>query len=103
MLGTVFCSLLRMGRARNPTAARARRPARGPQMRLGRRFLDSTVSAPGGRVLFFKVYLFTYLFERDRDSANVKGAERERERDRIPSKLCTASTEPDGGLEPMKP
>lgn len=45
---TVFCSLLRTGRARNPTAAGARRPARGPQTRLGRCRLDSTVSAPGG-------------------------------------------------------
>ena len=28
------------------------------------------------------------------------GAMREEERERIPSRLCTASTEPDVGLEP---
>ena len=29
-----------------------------------------------------------------------RGRERGRERERIPSRLCPVSTEPDGGLEP---
>ena len=46
--------------------------------------------------LFFK---FMY-FEKDRDGVSGGGAERGRER--IPSRLCTASTEPDSGLELKK-
>ena len=48
--------------------------------------------------LFFKVY-----FWRDRDSVSWGGAERGGgERERIPSRLLTASMEPSLGLEPMK-
>ena len=39
--------------------------------------------------------------ERKRESASGGGAVREGERERIPSRLCTVSTEPDVGLEPM--
>ena len=48
------------------------------------------------------IYLFLKFiyFERDRDSASEGG--RERWRERIPSRLCTASTGPDAGLEPRK-
>ena len=42
--------------------------------------------------------MFIYS-ERGRESSNRRGAERERERERIPSRLCAASTEPDVGLE----
>ena len=38
--------------------------------------------------------------ERDRDRKNMGGAEREWERERIPSRLCAVSMEPDVGLEP---
>ena len=44
--------------------------------------------------------LFIY-FERARESTSMGGAERERERERIPSRLCTVSIELDVGLEPM--
>ena len=39
-----------------------------------------------------------YLFERDRGSVSGEGAERER----IPSKLCTAIAEPGAGLKLTK-
>ena len=42
--------------------------------------------------------LFIY-FERDRDRAREGGAESEGERERPSSRLCTASAEPDVGLE----
>ena len=45
---------------------------------------------------FFKVCLFVYL----RESARRGGAETGRERERIPSRLCTVSTEPNVGLDP---
>ena len=41
-------------------------------------------------------------FERDRDSTSWGGAEREGERERIPSILRTANAEPDSELELMK-
>ena len=44
--------------------------------------------------IFFKVYLFIF---RDRDSMNGGVGERER----IPSRLLAASTEPNAGLQPM--
>ena len=46
---------------------------------------------------FFKVY----LLEKDRDRASGEGAQTEGKR--IPSRLCTASAEPDVGLELTKP
>ena len=48
-------------------------------------------------LLFFKVY----LFERDRDSTSGEGSEREGER--IPSRLCTASAEPVWGSNSPNP
>ena len=51
------------------------------------------------KVFFFK---FVYL-ERDRDTTSRGGADRERERGRIPSRLCTARAEPDMELKPPKP
>ena len=49
----------------------------------------------------YKLFLmFIYLFLRER--ASREGAERERERERIPNRLCTVSAEPDAGLKPMK-
>ena len=39
--------------------------------------------------------------ERDTDSASGGGAERDRGRQKITSRLHTASTEPDAGLYPM--
>ena len=44
----------------------------------------------------FKIYLFTL---KERKRARQKGAEREREKERIPSRLHTTSTEPDVGLK----
>ena len=48
--------------------------------------------------------MFIY-FERERACMSrgeaEREGERERERERIPSGFCTASTEPDMGLEPM--
>ena len=46
------------------------------------------------------VCLFVH-FERDRDSVSRGGAQGEEERERIPSRLCAVSTEPDAGLEAM--
>ena len=40
---------------------------------------------------------------RETEIAQVGEGQRERRRERIPSSLHTASTEPDVGLEPMKP
>ena len=45
--------------------------------------------------------MFIYLFierGRNRDDRQWEG-QREREREKIPSRLCTVSTEPDAGLE----
>ena len=47
-------------------------------------------------MILFKIY-----FERDRVRKSGGGAERERGRQRIPSKPCTVSTEPYMGLELM--
>ena len=47
---------------------------------------------------FFFLSLFVY-FERDGDSVSGGGVE-EGARERIPSRLCSASGEPDAGLEP---
>ena len=46
--------------------------------------------------MFFKAYLFIL-----RERKSTGGAERERERKRIPSRLYAASAEPDAGLEPI--
>ena len=49
---------------------------------------------------FFLRFIYS---ERDRDNMSWGGAEkRERERERIPSRLHTVSTELDEGLEPRK-
>ena len=52
---------------------------------------------------FEKMFLLIY-FERERETERESrgGADRERGSERIPSRLCTDSTEPDMGLEPMK-
>ena len=56
---------------------------------------------PGSHVslffFFFTVYFFV-CFEKETDSTSGGGAE-SKGRERIPSRLCTASTEPDAGLE----
>ena len=44
--------------------------------------------------LFFFLFKFIYLFLREREQAG------EGQRERIPSRLCTVSTEPNMGLEP---
>ena len=46
--------------------------------------------------LFFKVYLFIL-----REKAQVREWQGERERERIPSRLCADSTEPDTELDLM--
>ena len=43
--------------------------------------------------------MFIY-FERERESAQMGEGQREKERQRIPSRFCAVSTEPDVGLEP---
>ena len=45
--------------------------------------------------IYFQVYLF--IFEREKVHTSWRGAEREGER--IPSRLCTVSMEPDEGLK----
>ena len=40
-------------------------------------------------------------FEREREREHRREGEVERKGDRIPSRLCTVSTEPDAGLEFM--
>ena len=49
--------------------------------------------------MFFKVYLFIL----EREHVHVWEGQREGERERIPSRLPTISTEPDAGLKLMKP
>ena len=39
--------------------------------------------------------------ERERERAQQLGRGRERGRERIPSRLCIVSSEPDSGLDPM--
>ena len=52
-------------------------------------------------LFFFFVSVFIY-FEREIESAGGAGvAEREGERERIPSRLCTVSVEPHVGLKLM--
>ena len=46
--------------------------------------------------------MFIY-FERERERAREQGRGRAREGDRIPSKLCVVSAEPDAGLELTNP
>ena len=52
--------------------------------------------------LFLKIFLslFTYFWERERERARVRrgGAEREGGQERIPSRLCAVSVQPDMGL-----
>ena len=48
------------------------------------------------------VYLFI-LRDRDRDRENASGGRAEREGERIPSRLCAVSGEPDVGHYPMNP
>ena len=51
-----------------------------------------SISDPAASIFFFRVT----------ERASRGGAERERERERIPSGLHTVSAEPDIGLEPRK-
>ena len=44
------------------------------------------------------VYIFFYLFFKERDTESMRGRGAERGRQRIPSNLCAISTEPDAGL-----
>ena len=46
----------------------------------------------------FLFFFFKFIYLRERERAQT-GWGRERRRDRIPSRLCTVSTEPDLGLE----
>ena len=48
--------------------------------------------------------MFIIYFERERERENQQGRGRERrgERERVPSRVCTVSTEPDKGLELTK-
>ena len=53
--------------------------------------------------IFFK---FIYLFwerEKEREGRWASRGGTERWIERIPSRLCSVSTEPNSGLEPMKP
>ena len=50
---------------------------------------------------FFKVIYFERGRGREKASASRGGAEREGEREKIPSRLRAVSAEPDMGLEPM--
>ena len=50
-------------------------------------------------ILFFKVYLFIL---RETETVQVGEGQREMERERIPNRLRTASTEPNAGLETVK-
>ena len=49
-------------------------------------------------LIFFKS-LFIYFWERARERAQVGEGQRHRERERIPSRLCTDRAEPDVGLK----
>ena len=42
-----------------------------------------------------------FIFEREREQVHEQGRGRERWGERIPSRLCTVSSEPDMGLEPV--
>ena len=62
-------------------------------------------SLQGGQSRFDRFYLFIYLFlfilrERERERERDRWGDSEREGERIPSRLCAVSTEPDMGLEP---
>ena len=52
--------------------------------------------------LVVSIFLSLFIL-RDRDSTSGGGADREEREERIPSKLCAASTEPDAGPEPTQP
>ena len=47
--------------------------------------------------MFIHSFKFIYLFLREGE--HKQGRERKRKRERIPSRLCTVSTEPNMGLE----
>ena len=49
---------------------------------------------------FFKVYSFINCGERQREH-KWGGEKRQREREKIPSRPCTVSAKPDGGIERM--
>ena len=49
---------------------------------------------PGVLIFFF--FKFVYF---ESKSVGMEGAERERVKERIPSRFCTVSREPDGGLD----
>ena len=48
---------------------------------------------------FFVVVVY---FERERGSLHMQASGRERQRERIPRRLCTVSAEPNAGLELTK-
>ena len=56
-------------------------------------------------LFFFNFFIKNYfwLFLRESETVWVGECQRERGRERIPSRLCTTSTEPDVGLRPRKP
>ena len=45
--------------------------------------------------------LIYYFFERERERASAGEEQREKGRERIPSRLCAVSVEPEVGLDPM--
>ena len=54
-------------------------------------------------ILSFFFLSLCILRERERERERVGEGKRQRGRERIPSRLRAASTEPDAGLEPAKP
>ena len=54
-------------------------------------------------IFYIKKFFLSLLIYFESDSTSRGGTERESERERIPSRLCTVSTGPDAGLELTKP
>ena len=48
---------------------------------------------------YFFIKVFVYLFLRERDRVRMGEGQRERRGEKIPSRPCTASAEPDVGLQ----
>ena len=61
-------------------------------------FLVHNINRAKVRIKNFLINLF--IFEREREHAS-SGEDREKGRERIPSRLCAVSTEPDTGLDLM--
>ena len=52
--------------------------------------------------LLKNVYLFIFQREREREREREERGRERRRRERIPSRFCTVSTEPNAGLKPTK-